>query len=166
MIFRRERHHRRFGRHKRNGNTFKFVLCIIIMILVGAFWGPFGLDSESINPNPIGKNDESNEQEGNLPDEKIEKELKHMWISYLDFQKIPKNQEGFEKSITTMFERCKFLGMNSVIVQVRSNSDAMYPSEYYPWSKFVSGQQGKDPGYDPLEYMIEAAHSRGLEFHA
>ncbi len=56
--------------------------------------------------------------------------------------------------------------MNAVIVHVRSHFDAMYPSDYYPWSVFASGTQGVDPGYDPLKYMVTAAHKRGLEFHA
>ena len=65
-----------------------------------------------------------------------------------------------------MFDNAKDLGMNAVIVHVRPFGDAFYPSRYFPWSKYISGTQGKDPGYDPLEYMVEAAHERGLQFHA
>ena len=93
-------------------------------------------------------------------------ELRAMWISYLEYMEMPKNKAGFQNAIDKMFDRCVDLGMNAVIVHVRSHSDAMYPSDYYPWSIFASGTQGVDPGYDPLEYMISAAHSRGLEFHA
>ena len=42
----------------------------------------------------------------------------------------------------------------------------MYPSSYYPWSRFITGTQGEDPGYDPLAYFVKAAHNRGLQFHA
>ena len=56
--------------------------------------------------------------------------------------------------------------MNAVVVQVRPFGDAMYPSKYFPWSKYVSGKQGVNPGYDPLKYMVEKAHALGLEFHA
>ena len=42
----------------------------------------------------------------------------------------------------------------------------MYPSQYFPWSKFASGKQGKNPGYDPLAYAVQAAHQRGLQLHA
>lgn len=93
-------------------------------------------------------------------------ELAAMWISYLEYMEMPKDEAGFKAAVDTMFDRCVDLGMNAVIVHVRSHSDAMYPSGYYPWSVFASGTQGIDPGYDPLEYMIRAAHSRGLEFHA
>ncbi|WP_255298457.1 glycoside hydrolase family 10 protein [Brevibacillus dissolubilis] len=58
------------------------------------------------------------------------------------------------------------MGMNAVIVQVKPTSDAFYPSEYGPWSQYLTGVQGKDPGYDPLAFLIEEAHKRNLEFHA
>ena len=51
-------------------------------------------------------------------------------------------------------------------VHVRSHSDAYYRSELFPWSKYVTGTLGKDPGYDPLEVMISEAHKRGISFHA
>ncbi len=93
-------------------------------------------------------------------------ELDAMWISYLEYMEMPKDEAGFKGAVDSMFDRCVDLGMNAVIVHVRSHSDAMYPSKYYPWSIFASGTQGVNPGYDPLDYMISAAHSRGLEFHA
>ena len=56
--------------------------------------------------------------------------------------------------------------MNAVIFQVRSIGDAMYESNYEPWSHYLTGRQGTDPGYDPLAFAIEEAHSRGMELHA
>ncbi|QIB69533.1 family 10 glycosylhydrolase [Aminipila butyrica] len=93
-------------------------------------------------------------------------EMNAMWISYLEYMNMPKTEVGFKAGVDAMFDRCKALGMNAVIVHVRSHGDAMYPSQYYPWSIFASGTQGTNPGYDPMAYMISAAHSRGLEFHA
>lgn len=93
-------------------------------------------------------------------------ELKAMWISYLEYMEMPKDEAGFRAAVDEMFDHCVDLGMNAVIVHVRSHCDAMYSSQYYPWASFASGTQGVDPGYDPLEYMVSAAHSRGLEFHA
>ncbi|MDF5752014.1 family 10 glycosylhydrolase [Spongiactinospora sp. TRM90649] len=55
---------------------------------------------------------------------------------------------------------------NAVFVQVRPASDAIYKSPYEPWSKFLTGTEGKDPGWDPLPFLISEAHKRGLEFHA
>ena len=59
-------------------------------------------------------------------------------------------------------------GLNAVIVQIRPATDAMYPSPYEPWSEWLTGKQGKPPVpyYDPLQFMIDEAHKRGLEFHA
>jgi uncharacterized lipoprotein YddW (UPF0748 family) len=59
-------------------------------------------------------------------------------------------------------------GMNAMIVQVRPSGDAFYPSQYEPWSQWLTGTQGKPPSpyYDPLQFMIEETHKRGMEFHA
>jgi len=59
-------------------------------------------------------------------------------------------------------------GMNAVVVQIRPAADAFYPSQYEPWSEWLTGTQGKPPSpyYDPLEFMITETHKRGMEFHA
>jgi len=59
-------------------------------------------------------------------------------------------------------------GLNAVIAQVRPAADAFYPSPYEPWSEWLTGKQGKPPVpyYDPLQFMINEAHQRGMEFHA
>lgn len=59
-------------------------------------------------------------------------------------------------------------GMNAIIMQVRPAADAFYPSPYEPWSQWLTGVQGRPPSpyYDPLAFMIDEAHKRGLEFHA
>ncbi|KWX01271.1 hypothetical protein LI90_2299 [Carbonactinospora thermoautotrophica] len=56
--------------------------------------------------------------------------------------------------------------LNAVILQVRPTADAFWPSRYEPWSQWLTGQQGKHPGYDPLAFAVRAAHERNLEFHA
>lgn len=102
-------------------------------------------------------------------------EFHAIWISYLEFNDRLKDpvtgepgftEDRFEEVVDEMFDKVAALGMNAVIVHVRPFGDAFYPSEYYPWSKYISGTQGVDPGFDPLEYMITAAHERGLQFHA
>jgi uncharacterized lipoprotein YddW (UPF0748 family) len=59
-------------------------------------------------------------------------------------------------------------GMNALIVQIRPSADAFYPSTLEPWSEYLSGKQGLPPSpyYDPLQFMIEETHKRGMEFHA
>ncbi|MFI7616032.1 family 10 glycosylhydrolase [Nonomuraea terrae] len=56
--------------------------------------------------------------------------------------------------------------MNAVVVQVRPTADAFWPSTYEPWSQWLTGTQGGNPGYDPLAFMVREAHARNLEFHA
>ncbi len=56
--------------------------------------------------------------------------------------------------------------LNAVVFQVRPESDALYASELEPWSRFLMGTQGVDPGFDPLAYLIERAHPQGIEVHA
>ncbi len=62
----------------------------------------------------------------------------------------------------------KRTGLNTVIVQIRPAADAFYPSPYEPWSQWLTGAQGLPPApyYDPLSFMIEETHKRGMEFHA
>jgi uncharacterized lipoprotein YddW (UPF0748 family) len=56
--------------------------------------------------------------------------------------------------------------MNAVFVQVRPASDAIYKSSLEPWSQYLTGTAGKNPGWDPLPFLIEESHKRGMEFHA
>lgn len=56
--------------------------------------------------------------------------------------------------------------LNAVFVQVRPTADAFWDSPYEPWSQYLTGTQGQDPGYDPLAFMVEEAHKRNIELHA
>lgn len=93
-------------------------------------------------------------------------EFRAVWIAYLDFKTTGYTKKEFKTHIETMFNEVCAMNMNAVVVHVRPFGDAMYESSYFPWSRYVSGTQGKDPGFDPLEIMVEEAHKRGLEFHA
>ncbi|NNE71225.1 MAG: family 10 glycosylhydrolase [Rhodothermales bacterium] len=65
-----------------------------------------------------------------------------------------------------MLDQAAALGLNAVVFQVRPMADALYRSDLEPWSSYLTGQQGGDPGYDPLAFAIEEAHGRGMELHA
>ena len=93
-------------------------------------------------------------------------EFNAVWISYLEFDSKGYSESEFKEHIDEIFDNVASIGMNAVVVHVRPFGDAFYPSKYFPWSRYVSGEQGKNPGYDPLAYMVKAAHERGLEFHA
>ncbi|HBM48037.1 family 10 glycosylhydrolase [Clostridium sp. AM42-4] len=93
-------------------------------------------------------------------------EMRGVWISYLDWERLPADQESFKREVDKMIDRCLELKMNAVFVHVRPDADAVYPSAYFPWSRFVTGTQGQNPGYDPLAIFVKAAHNKGLQFHA
>jgi len=65
-----------------------------------------------------------------------------------------------------LLDHARSIGLNAVFAQVRPAADAFWPSRYEPWSQYLTGTQGQDPGYDPLDFMVKAAHDRGLALHA
>ncbi|MDX1679179.1 MAG: family 10 glycosylhydrolase [Akkermansiaceae bacterium] len=71
-----------------------------------------------------------------------------------------------QAELRRMLDAIASLKMNAVIFQVRPMGDAFYKSSLEPWSHFLTGQMGRSPGYDPLEFCIREAHARGLEVHA
>lgn len=77
---------------------------------------------------------------------------------------LPAAQQRAE--IVAILDRAKALNLNAVVFQVRPAADALYASSLEPWSEYLTGTQGKSPGYDPLAVWIEEAHRRGLELHA
>lgn len=96
-------------------------------------------------------------------------EMRGAWISTiynLDWPKTKNNPEKQKQEFISLLDKLKSVGINTVIVQVRPKGDALYPSSINPWSEVLTGTQGKDPGYDPLAFMITEAHNRGMEFHA
>lgn len=101
-----------------------------------------------------------------------EREMRAVWIatvSNIDWPSEPGLTTAQQKAeLRAMFDRIEMLNMNTVIFQVRPATDALYKSEFEPWSEYLTGEQGKkpDPYYDPLEFAIEEAHRRGLELHA
>ena len=95
-------------------------------------------------------------------------EVKGVWIWYSELYPIltGKSESQFRSGIGEYYDNCLSLGINTVYVHVRPFGDAIYKSEYFPWSKYCTGYIGKDPGYDPLKVMIDEAHARGISFQA
>ena len=69
-------------------------------------------------------------------------------------------------SLNTILNKLQAANFNTVYFQVRPMSDAFYKSKYEPWSQYLSSVRGADPGWDPLAYIVEEAHKRGIEVHA
>lgn len=78
----------------------------------------------------------------------------------------PDSEEDFQEKYLEILDRFTDWNMNAMIFQVSPLLDAYYPSQFRPWSGFLSGEQGVDPGYDPLAWMIEETHNRAMEYHA
>ena len=97
-------------------------------------------------------------------------ELRAAWVSYLEFNKTTftgKTVAQMKSYINKLFDSIKNRKMNAVIVQARPFGDAMYKSDVFPWSHVIMGAQGQTrDGFDPFGYMVEAAHSRGMQIHA
>lgn len=100
------------------------------------------------------------------------REMRAVWIATvanIDWPSQPGLSAAEQKAeLRAMFDRVKMLNMNTVIFQVRPATDALYQSEFEPWSEYLTGKQGQapEPFYDPLEFAVEEAHKRGLELHA
>ncbi len=65
-----------------------------------------------------------------------------------------------------LLDLLKKTNMNTIMLQVRARGDVLYPSKIEPWAKCLTGNIGNNPGYDPLQFIIEEAHKRGIEVHA
>ncbi|MEO7119868.1 MAG: family 10 glycosylhydrolase [Ginsengibacter sp.] len=99
-------------------------------------------------------------------------EFRGVWVATVDNIDFPSdrflNSFNQRAEFVSLLDMNKRNGMNAVVVQIRPAADAFYPSQYEPWSEFLTGTQGKPPSpyYDPLEFMITETHKRGMEFHA
>lgn len=107
-----------------------------------------------------------------LPIPETEREFRAVWIATvanIDWPSSPGlTTERQKAELRAQLDRSKALGLNAVVFQVRPATDAIYQSDIEPWSEYLTGKQGvaPDPMYDPLAFVIEEAHKRGLELHA
>ncbi|MFD4034223.1 glycoside hydrolase family 10 protein [Streptomyces sp. NPDC058637] len=99
-----------------------------------------------------------------------EGELRGVWISTVanvDWPSAPGLTAAAQQAeLLDHLDRAVELRLNAVILQVRPTADALWPSPYEPWAQYLTGVQGKDPGWDPLGTAVREAHARGLELHA
>lgn len=98
-----------------------------------------------------------------------QKEMRAVWVPYMSLAmsgEADQSQAAFQKKFDSIVANAKAKGMNTLIVHVRPFGDALYESAYFPWSHIMTGVQGVHPGYDPLAYMVKAAHKEGMQLHA
>ncbi|GAB6007699.1 glycoside hydrolase family 10 protein [Dysgonomonas reticulitermitis] len=136
----------------------------LLYVLILAFAVSCGSDPELELPDPG--------PEPPPPTAEIElavKEMRAAWIATVWSLDWPQNIHGVagqKKKYTDLLETLAAAKLNAVFVQIRPTADAFYNSQYEPWSRWITGTAGQDPGYDVLAFMIEETHKRGLEFHA
>ena len=90
------------------------------------------------------------------------------WVTYMDLNisEEENTETAFKSRFESIIKKSKKFGVNNLYVHVRPFCDAFYPSKIFPWSHLITGTQGKNPGFDPLKYMIETAHKNDIKFHA
>ncbi|WP_342414746.1 family 10 glycosylhydrolase [Paenibacillus sp. FSL R10-2782] len=112
----------------------------------------------------------SNSSQGHVVQVKASTSMRGAWISTINgdwpSSAARSSTEKQKQEFTKMLDDLQGMGINAVFVQVRASGDALYPSNLVPWSKYLTNTQGKNPGYDPLKFMISESHKRGMEFHA
>lgn len=102
----------------------------------------------------------------------VKPEFRAVWIATVDNIDWPTkgnyNSDSQRAEFIRILDFHQANGMNAIIAQIRPATDAFYPSPYEPWSEWLTGKQGTPPYpyYDPLQFMIEETHKRGMEFHA
>ena len=96
------------------------------------------------------------------------REFRGAWIQCVNGQFQGLSTEKIQKTLAYQLDELQKDGVNAIIFQVRPECDALYQSNYEPWSRFLTGQQGKAPNpyWDPLQWMVEQCHQRGMEIHA
>ena len=100
----------------------------------------------------------------------ITREMRGLWVATVANIDWPSrtglSADQQRAELTDILDRAASLGVNAIVLQVRSNADALYNSPFEPWASQLMGTQGLDPGYDPLSFAVAEAHARGLEIHA
>ena len=100
------------------------------------------------------------------------REFRVIWIATVENIDFPSNKflssDQQKQEFIAIIDRLKKDKFNAVFVQIRPSSDAFYDSSIEPWSEWLTGKQGRSPSpyYDPLKFMIEECHKRGIEIHA
>lgn len=132
-------------------NSLIFIPRVFLLILSTVFWQ--GCSAQNTHEPPVPK-----------------REMRAAWVATVENIDWPSSKrltaEQQQTEFKNMVKRYADAGFNALFVQVRPCADAFYPSPYEPWSPYLTGTRGTDPGYDPLKFMVDECHRQGLEFHA
>ncbi len=101
-------------------------------------------------------------------DNNQKREFRGAWIQCVNGQFMGMSTQDMQRQLSSQLDKLKKDGVNAIIFQVRPECDALYESKLEPWSRFLTGRQGLAPSpyWDPLEWMVNECHKRGMEIHA
>lgn len=98
------------------------------------------------------------------------REFRGVWVSTIHNIDWPLKKglwkEAQQEAFTDLLDKHQEAGINAIIFQIRPSADAFYKSKNEPWSEWLTGEQGKKPGFDPLKFVIKECHKRNMELHA
>ena len=96
------------------------------------------------------------------------REFRGSWIQCVNGQFQGLGRDRMQAELTRHLDALQRCNVNAIFFQVRAEGDALYLSNFEPWSRFLTGQQGlaPNPYWDPLEWMVKECHQRGMEIHA
>lgn len=96
------------------------------------------------------------------------REFRGAWIQCVNGQFQGMSTEAMQNTLSYQLDELQKDGVNAIIFQVRPECDALYASPYEPWSRFLTGVQGRapQPYWDPLKWMVDECHRRNMELHA
>ncbi len=100
--------------------------------------------------------------------ENPKREFRGAWIQCVNGQYLGKSMAELRQMLSSQLDVLQGAGINAIMFQVRAEGDALYRSSFEPWSRYLTGQQGRAPqdGWDPLGWMVEECHRRNMECHA
>lgn len=129
--------------------------------------------TESVPPQPSQPSQPTQPDVPVLPPEVTAADFKAVWLSQFDMEDIftngkhvQRDEQAFRTMVDTVMENVLSRGFNTVILQVRPYGDSMYPSAYYPMSKYTVGAYGLEAKYDPVAIVVSAAHAHNIQIHA
>ncbi len=100
----------------------------------------------------------------------VKREFRGVWVATVANIDWPSKKglsaDEQKKELVALLNKFQALNFNAIVLQIRPMCDALYESKLEPWSEYLTGTQGKSPGYDPLAFAVAEAHKRGLELHA
>jgi uncharacterized lipoprotein YddW (UPF0748 family) len=114
----------------------------------------------------------TDEQLASMAPPPFAREMRAAWVSPVEGGEWPSrpgmSPEAQRAELLAVFDRAVALGLNTVVLHVRTAADAMYPTSRAPWSSYLTRERGAaaNPGYDPLAFAVAEAHRRGLQLHA